>query len=71
MSTAIHSMSETLSTDVTLQKSAAVAVQIAELETQVAEVRADRDAWRASCLRLMDLIKQQQDAAAAWKALRD
>jgi hypothetical protein len=61
-------------TEVTLKTSASVAVQIAELETQVAEVRADRDAWRASCFRLMDLIKQQQDAAVrteAWKALRD
>jgi hypothetical protein len=71
MSAAIHSIGQALPTDVSLQTSAAVAVQIAELETQVAEVRADRDAWRASCFRLMDLIKQQQDAAAAWKALRD
>jgi len=71
MSTAVHSIDQAPPIDVTLKTSAAVAVQIAELETQVAEVRADRDAWRASCFRLMDLIKQQQDAAAAWKALRD
>ena len=70
MSAAVHSIDQTLSTEVTLHASAAVAVQIAELETQIAEVRADRDAWRASCFRLMDLIKQQQDAAA-WKALRE
>ena len=70
MSAAVHSIDQTLSTEVTLHASAAVAVQIAELETRIAEVRADRDAWRASCFRLMDLIKQQQDAAA-WKALRE
>ena len=74
MSASIHSIDQALPTEVTLQTSASVAVQIAELETQVAEVRADRDAWRASCFRSMDLIKQQQDAAVrteAWKALRD
>ncbi len=70
MSATVHSIDQTLSTEVTLHASAAVAVQIAELETRIAEVRADRDAWRASCFRLMDLIKQQQDATA-WKALRE
>jgi hypothetical protein len=70
MSAAIHFIDQALPTKVALQTSAAVAVQIAELETQIAEVRADRDAWRASCFRLMDLIKQQQDAAV-WKALRE
>ena len=71
MSAAVHFIDQALPTEVTLQTSAAVAVQIAELETQIAEVRADRDAWRASCFRLMDLIKQQQDAAAVSKALRE
>ena len=70
MSASIHSIDQALPMEVTLQASAAVAVQIAELETRIAEVRADRDAWRASCFRLMDLIKQQQDAAG-WKALRE
>jgi hypothetical protein len=70
MSATVHSIDQTLPTEMTLHASAAVAVQIAELETRIAEVRADRDAWRASCFRLMDLIKQQQDATA-WKALRE
>jgi hypothetical protein len=70
MSAAVHLIEQAVPREVTLQTSAAVAIQIAELETQIAEVRADRDAWRASCFRLMDLIKQQQDAAA-WKSLRE
>jgi hypothetical protein len=81
MPASVHSLDQVMSaainsidTEVTLQTSAAVAVQIAELETQIAEVRADRDAWRTSCFRLMDLIKQQQEVTARtqeWKALRD